>query len=1000
MSQDTVDANGLDVRVQDDGGRAVSQVGVAIPPDARAAVGALAGYGLPVTRRATVDLLGGRSAWLVTSGSFDLFAADRAGRIPWRLLGRLGVGTWVLGTEPTGPVALMARTGDGGTLRVIDLEELSQAQHERWSPESPTGGGPSAPEAVTRGIDLGLTVIHDFLLEARPPHDAVVLPTGDTVLQAGATALVTDGLRWVQVRRGRLLVGGRKERHHDAGDVVTLPAGHWARCTSTASLSVLTTDDLLASSRLWESIVSAHEVLLRAVHSALVAGEDRAARSIRDATAASVEAMSSAEEILQAAAAPVDGAPAADTLLEAPLIAACRLVADDAGLTMSNVAPSDPGVRPIDSVDRIATASGFRTRQIGLVDEWWRDDLGPLLGTLTDGSPVALLWRAGQYLVVDPATGGRRRVTAATSGTISTRATMFYRPLPDGRLGLRALLRFGLRGSRPDVLRVLAGAFVAFGIGLAVPLLTGQILGRFVPDGERDLIAVACAALVVGALASAAFTAVSGIAVLRVQGRLDAHLQSAVWDRLLRLPVRFFNRYSTGELASSALAISSIRQVVSTVGATVINSAIQGIVTLGLLFWFSVPLALLATALLLLHALLLAFVARRQLRWQTQQIHLRYELSNLVFHLLRGLPKLRVAAAESFAYQRWAAGFAASQELLRRVRSNQGVVTVLNAVYQPLSVLILFAALAGPARDSLSLAGALTFFTAFGATLAAFAQLAGSLCSALVVIPMFDKLTPTLAEAPEVPSGRSLPGRLTGDLALRGVSFRYGSQGPATLTDISLSVRAGEFVAVVGPTGSGKSTLLRLLLGFEDPSTGAVLYDGQDLATLDVGAVRRQCGVVLQNAVPFPGSILANIRGHGDYSLDDVWEAARLAGLEDDIRAMPMGIHTEVSSSSGGLSGGQRQRLIIAQALIRRPRILFFDEATSALDTATQRIVTRSTDELDATRIVIAHRLSTVMDADRVIVLVDGRIAQDGTPQDLLADHDGVFHQLARRQLA
>lgn len=958
----------------------------------------LAGYGLAIPRRPTVDLVGGRSAWVVSSGSFDLFAADRGGRIPWRLLGRLGVGTVVLGAEPSDPVALMAQSGDGGAFRVIELAELAQAQRDGWGAEPGSDGESALPDAVARGIDRGLGVVHDILRTAPPPPD-IALTTGTAVLPAGATALVTGGLRWVQVRRGRLIVGGPDERPYDAGDAVTLPPGQWFRSATAASVSVTTTRDLLAAGRLWESLVAAQAVLLRAVRVALVAEEDRAARGISAAVDASVEAMSSAEGILRAAAAPVDTALPTEALLEPPLVAACRLVADDAGLTIADVPFPDAAAGHVETVEKIATACGFRTREVGLVDGWWRDDAGPLLGTLRDGSPVALLWQAGRYRAVNPKTGERLRMTAAGSAAVSPRATMFYRPLPEGPLGLWSLLRFGLRRSRPDIVRVLVGAFVAFGLGLGVPLLTGQVLGTLVPAGERYLITLACAALLVGALTSAAFTAVSGIAVLRVQGRLDATLQSAVWDRLLRLPVRFFSRYSTGELASSASAIGAIRQVVSTVGATMINSAIQGIVNLGLLFWFSPPLALLATGMLVVHAILLALVARRQLHWQEQQIAARYELSNMVFHLLRGLPKLRVAAAESFAFERWAARFAGSQELLRRVRSNQGLVTVVNAAYQPLSVLILFAALAGPAEGSLSLAGSLTFLTAFGAALAAFAQMSGSLSSALVVVPMFETLTPMLTEPAEVPRGRALPGPLTGDLSLRGVSFLYGSQGPATLRDISLTVQAGEFVAVVGPTGSGKSTLLRLLLGFETPSAGSVHYDGHDLATLDVGAVRRQCGVVLQDASPFPGSILANIRGHGNFSLDEVWEAARLAGFEDDIRAMPMGIHTEVSASSGGLSGGQRQRLIIAQALIRRPRILFLDEATSALDTETQRIVTQSMDALDATRIVIAHRLSTVMDADRVIVLVDGQIAEDGTPRDLLADRTGVFYGLARRQL-
>jgi ABC-type bacteriocin/lantibiotic exporter with double-glycine peptidase domain len=329
----------------------------------------------------------------------------------------------------------------------------------------------------------------------------------------------------------------------------------------------------------------------------------------------------------------------------------------------------------------------------------------------------------------------------------------------------------------------------------------------------------------------------------------------------------------------------------------------------------------------------------------------------------------------------------------------KNLTTVLNAVYLPLCTLLMFMLLAGPARGSMSASSFLTFSTAVTMMLSSVTQLTGALVSAVAVLPMFEQIKPVLDEPPEVRTGSAQPGTLSGAIEAQGVSFRYADDGPLVLDDVSFKVRPGEFVAIVGASGCGKSTLLRLLIGFDRPVSGSVLYDGQDLAALDQAAVRRQCGVVLQNAQPFTGSILDCIRGNETFTVEEAWQAAAMAGLADDITSMPMGMHTVISDGGGAISGGQRQRLMIAAALIRRPRVLFLDEATSALDNGTQRIVIESTRALRTTRIVIAHRLSTVMDADRVIVMAEGRVVQQGAPADLLADAGGLFRELVHRQI-
>jgi ATP-binding cassette subfamily C protein len=576
---------------------------------------------------------------------------------------------------------------------------------------------------------------------------------------------------------------------------------------------------------------------------------------------------------------------------------------------------------------------------------------------------------------------------------------MFYRPLPDRELSPLRLLRFCMRGTGGDITNLLLASLVTIAIGALVPIGTGKVLGEYVPEAQTGLIAQVCVAVVVSSVVAAAFMLLQNMTVLRLEGRIEATLQPAVWDRLLRLPTAFFTERSTGELASAAMGISAIRRLLAGLGPTVVQSLTVGAMNLGILLWYSVPMALAAIALLVVIAAVFLGLGLWQVRWQRRLTKLSNKLNNQAFQTLRGLPKLRVAAAENYAYAAWAGEFARSRELQQRVGRIRNLTTVLGSVYLPICTLLMFMLLAGPAKGMLSAADFLTFNTSVTMVLTSVTQLTGSLVSAVAALPMFEEIRPVLEAAPEVRSGSTRPGVLSGAIEARRLSFRYADDGPLVLDDVSFAVQPGEFVAIVGPSGCGKSTLLRLLIGFDPPVSGSVLYDGQDLAALDQSAVRRQCGVVLQHAQPFTGSILDVICGTEPCTPEEAMAAAELAGLAEDIKRMPMGLHTMVQGS-GAISGGQRQRLMIAQALIRRPRILFFDEATSALDNDTQRTVIESTRKLNATRIVIAHRLSTVLDADRVLVMEDGKVAQQGPPAQLLADTGGRLHELVRRQLA
>ena len=615
--------------------------------------------------------------------------------------------------------------------------------------------------------------------------------------------------------------------------------------------------------------------------------------------------------------------------------------------------------------------------------------------------PVALLREQRHYVLHDPASGTERRVDARVAEELAPFAETLYRPFRDGRLTARDVARFALFGCRRDLLVVGGIAVAASLLGMVPALATGMLFNSVIPGAERSQLLQLTLVLLATAVASALFGVSQAIAVLRLESRAGTALQWAVWDRLLALPLAFFRPYTSGDLAVRAMSIDAIRQLVS--GATV-NALLGGVLALGnlaLMFWYNRRMAwwgLLVIGLVIVATLVGSYL---QLRPQRQATKVQSKVAGVVLQLLSGIAKLRVAGAEVMAFALWVRRFSEQRRLQYRARWMSNWVAAFNAAVPVASCLLIFV-IATPSiteERTMRTGDFLAFLAAFSSAMTSLLATSLALLATLNTIPLYEQAKPILEAMPESAEGKADPGVLKGDIEAQHVTFRYQDDGPLVLKDVSFRIRSGEFVAFVGPSGSGKSTLMRLLLGFDSAEAGAIYFDTQELAGLDIQALRRQMGVVLQSGRLMSGDLYTNIIGSASATIEEAWEAARMAGLAEDIEAMPMGMHTVVSEGGGTLSGGQRQRLLIARAIVHRPRILLFDEATSALDNRTQAVVSASLSRLQATRIVVAHRLSTIVEADRIFVLQRGRIVQTGRYAELIAQ-EGPFAELARRQIA
>ena len=683
-----------------------------------------------------------------------------------------------------------------------------------------------------------------------------------------------------------------------------------------------------------------------------------------------------------------------------PLQKAISRVATEMGMPFS---PMKPEHRTESSSEaallETARHNGIRLRRVALADGWWNSDCGPLIGfTREQESPVAFIYGSdGRYLAYT-ADAAAEKVTVSYADQLRYFAYMPYRSFPDTIITGKMLIRFGFKGVEKDLYMVAMMGLAGSILSLAMPVVTGVVFDFVIPQAQRSQMWLLCMALVLCAVAGTIFDLTRRIALLRVEGRMDQHIQGAVWDRLMKLPPSFFRQYSSGDLADRSLGISAIRQSFSDSFVESILATVFSLTSLALLFYYSFNMALVAIALASVAVVIITLLGLVQTHFQKRLAALRGELSGKILDLVNCIAKLKIAGAEERAFSRWAESFFMQKDLTIKARKISNAVHVFTEMFPVVATLIIFGMIVNSKTLTLSVGGFLAFNAAFGQFVATLMSLSLSLIAVSGIIPSYSRCLPIIETLPERDSAKEHPGILKGDIEVSAVSFRYAESSPTVLDDISFRIKPGQFVAVVGTSGSGKSTLARLLLGFEKPTSGSLFYDGMDLGRLDVHQVRRQIGVVLQNGRLIAGDILSNIVGSMNLTIEHAWEAARLAGLEEDIQAMPMGIHTFISEGGGNLSGGQRQRVLIARALVNKPAILLFDEATSALDNRTQAIVNESLHSLRVSRVVIAHRLSTVFKADNILVLHRGKIVESGTYKELMLK-GAVFADLVRRQV-
>ncbi len=955
-----------------------------------------AGTPVPCTGNLPLDMSNAEFVWFVEKGTVDLFIVERKDGIEQAAqqhLLRAEAGRLLPGVAPnTGltTLSLIAKGLPGTMLRRIPIANLNRTDHTELAEQ----------------VDSWIADISTML--ARYDTEST---RADMLIEAGQQPMASAGV--ISTQRGIVWLFGLPPRaglflglldpteSEDTSSGIPLMRETWVALMKSQQLSTHSSETLAAKGLLIPALGRFHEVALslerlnRGLNVVDQVNLERARVTNRqsDENSARHRLFNLYDRVEET------GARSRDAALQDVLGIIGRYEGID--FTFPKSADiADFSERLIHILD----VSGVRARRVRLDQgkKWWLGCSGAILAFREkDGRPVALLPdKVRGYREATPAGHHTTRVSEKSARSLCTEAWLFYPPLPRNPADLRDLFQLSFRGGTVDFMWFLVTGLLS-GLGLLLPaVILGFVADHVIPTGEVHLLYVACMALAVVALIVASLQVLQGMALMRLEGRAASRAESAFWDRLLRLPPRFSHRYSAGDLTMRGMTFQTLRDTMQEMVASGTLSVVFLLPAFLIAFLYSPMLGLITAGFCLISLIVTVALGLRQMAPHSRMVQATQNLAGRLFQIINGISVLRVEGAEGSAFAVWARGYREQKRAELERNAVEGRLQALSAAIPLVAAAVLLVAATLPEHEAIQIGDFLVVYTLFMIFQSAVARFGASFGIIAAIMPAINQIRPFLAEPPETGTIGEPVDTLTGDIRFDHVNFRYDADGPLILDDISIHARPGEFVAITGESGAGKSTLFQLILGLDEPTSGTVYYDGRDLKHLNIKQVRRRIGAIPQDVQLHPEDIWDNIvGGNENATAKDAWRAARLANIDREISAMPMKMLTCLGAGGDVTSGGESQRILIARALIHKPRILLLDEATNWLDNESQAKVMENLANIDATRIVIAHRLSTLHQADRIYVMQAGRVVEQGNFAELM-EAGGVFHSLVRRQLA